>query len=660
MPVVDRAKERAIVERALQRGMSQDQIKQAVTAFRAQSGGVPQAASATQQAAPQQALPDKYKIASPAGIDYGRNALLSSEEQQSADAKVNTLNQGAYNKFQAEKEKEANPGLVKSIIQGVASPFLHTATNVANFVDSTGKLLQGDVKGAQQAVKQTRDYGYFGKDVAPVGFGQDGKVKNFGGFAGDVIGTGAEIASYAAPLAAGAGSKVVKGGEVLSNMTKNVAKPTIASFAKGGALAGSLGSAGASLREGKDVGDVIKSGVTGGLLGGVLGGAVPAVGRGISSIAKAGKEGVGTAGRFASSQLTRLNPETAALARAGKISNEALKTAPGDMANDLVSRVQNAFDDRFSKLRETGAEYEGIRNQGILQDGSGILANGVDRHTSGLPKFVTDTLQNKFGILVDDAGKLSTNQYSRVTDADLSGIQKILDQYGKSPSLDANVVLNTRQALDSVANWDGMYNDSADRVAKALRSEYDKHAKSALPGLANLDAKFAPEKEFIDEIRKALYESPQKQKSGEVRASAYSDISNLLSTAKINKRTRIEKLVPGITEEVRVLKALQDVAHAEGQKVGTYLASGVGLSSLLSGNPAIAAAGILYAIFGTPKNFVKLLRQVGRAEKFGSLIVENTIQKILKGQKLGDKSLQLIRSTITAAQRAGVIEQSTQ
>ncbi len=486
------------------------------------------------------------------------------------------------------------------------------------------------------------------------GQGEIGSLAKAGQFAKDVGGTGLEIGSYATPVGIETGSEKAAA-EAALQAGKTALKPSLLSLAKGGAVAGGIGSAGAELQNpNSTVGSVVKSGLLGAGFGGLLGAAVPAVGRTAGKVLNAGKEGAQEAGRFAASQLTGLSPETIKLAKSGAITNEALRSSPHELTQDLLTKVKNAFDDRFAKLKETGGEYEGVRSAPLL------AAKEVPRAVSGLPQFVVDTLQNKFGIAVDDAGKLSVGAGSRATPKDIAGVQAVLDQYGKAPKLDANVILNTRQALDGIADYDGFYNGTADRIAKEIRSQYDKYAKTAVPGLAALDEKFAPEREFLGELRSALYENSGKQKTGEVRASAYSDISNLLSNAKVNKRTAIEKLVPGITDEVRVLKALQDVEHATGQKVGTYTrsAAGVGLGSglLATGNLPAGVAALLYGVFGTPKNFIKAIRAFGEADrKYGTLIIEKTIQDILKGKKLSGKSVELIKAAIIAAQRGAVI-----
>lgn len=222
MPPVNRDVERQIVQKALQRGMSEDQIKQAVTAYRS-------------QAQPQAAQPQP-------------------------------------------QQQQSSPNFFQGLVQGIAKPFLKTATNALNFGEGVSRLVQGDVQGANEAATKARDFGYFGKDIRPVGVDDKGEFKDVGGFTKDVIGTGLEIGSYAAPTAIGTGAKVLGAGGKVA--------PAVGALAKGGALAGTLGSTGAALQEDKTLGQVAGAGATGALLGTGLSVAAPLFGKAVGKVSK--------------------------------------------------------------------------------------------------------------------------------------------------------------------------------------------------------------------------------------------------------------------------------------------------------------------------------------------------------------------------------------
>lgn len=270
MPVVNREAERALVQRAQARGMQPDQIKEAVLAYRQQlGGGTPAVAQPTE--------PEK-------------------------------------------------PGIVQSLAQGIASPFLKTATSGLNVLEGTGDLVSSAIAGAMgdkeraallrqraaQAPEKVRDFGYLGK-AAPVGSapltGNVGKDISTG--VKDILGTGAEIGSYFAPIGpeaglltkgaeAGletAGKGILKAGaEAITPVAETAikaAKTPLSTLGKFGAIQGALSSTGNALQEDKGIGQTLLAGAGGALAGGVLGAGLPGIGRAV-------KGGAGVIGDVAS------------------------------------------------------------------------------------------------------------------------------------------------------------------------------------------------------------------------------------------------------------------------------------------------------------------------------------------------------------------------
>lgn len=181
---------------------------------------------------------------------------------------------------------KTQPGGFQRFVQGVAKPFVNVATNVANFAEGTANLagagiasLSGNQERSQElqnkaneAAFKQRDFGYLGKGNAVGGDRLTGDVgADIGKGIKQIVGTGAEIASYAAPTALGTGAKAVAaGGKVM---------PTLGALAKGGATAGSLGSTGAALQENRSAGQVLGAGLTGAALGTGLSLVAPLVGK---------------------------------------------------------------------------------------------------------------------------------------------------------------------------------------------------------------------------------------------------------------------------------------------------------------------------------------------------------------------------------------------
>lgn len=211
-----------------------------------------------------------------------RGQLLSSEEQaQGGFTPTNgtpTSDEGGSVLDRIPEQK--SPGIFTQIVQGIANPFLRTATNAINFVEGTARLVGGDVQGAKRASTKTRDFGFLG-EARPIGVKEDGEFMGTGEFARDVIGTGAEVGS----TVVGGGAAATAGKATLKGLALQGAKIA----AKEGAVSGALAGFGGAIKDtekgvGEVVGSTIKGGVAGGVLGGATGGLGPVLSTGLRGL----------------------------------------------------------------------------------------------------------------------------------------------------------------------------------------------------------------------------------------------------------------------------------------------------------------------------------------------------------------------------------------
>lgn len=218
-----------------------------------------------------------------------RGTLLSEEDQQSGgftptrgtqEQQKPTQDAGS-SVLDTIPEAPKGPGLFTRIAQGIANPFLRTATNAINFAEGTAKLIGGDVQGANEASTKTRNFGFLGKNIRPVGVKEDGQFMKTGEFARDIAGTGLEI-----------GSNLVGGGTAGSvgkaTLKGAIWQGTKAGF-KGGLLGGAMSAGGQALQDtektaGQVVGSTIKGGLLGGALGGFIGATAPLASSGLRSL----------------------------------------------------------------------------------------------------------------------------------------------------------------------------------------------------------------------------------------------------------------------------------------------------------------------------------------------------------------------------------------
>ncbi len=221
--------------------------------------------------------------------------------QQPADTSVSPQNstQVQGNKMTLEQlvgktnapTPEQQPGFFKSTIQGIAKPFLRVATTGAKALvgigglatQGVGKLIGsksienvGKEAEANAMDTQPTDFGYFGK-VQPLGTSEEGKQLTGGQTAKDIVGTGAELASYFV-----GGGEAAQGAKALATQGgKQLIKQSLKGAGEG-AVIGGLGAGGAELqRPESTIGSTATQGLIGSILGASVGGLTP-IGAGLA------------------------------------------------------------------------------------------------------------------------------------------------------------------------------------------------------------------------------------------------------------------------------------------------------------------------------------------------------------------------------------------
>jgi hypothetical protein len=394
---------------------------------------------------------------------------------------------------------EQQPGLVQGIVQGIAKPFLKTATNVLNFGEGAADLLQGKVGQANEAANKTRDYGYFGKDIAPVGGTKPIEQTNFGDFTKDVVGTGAEIGSYAAPFGSlpGLAEKTAAKAALEAGQ---VAKPWLSGLVRGGVASGTtsgvLSGAGAELQKPEStVGSVLGAGVTSGLLGGVTGGVLPALGAlGNKVVGGAGKLGSEVLGKSTGGGAETLrnifeNPENINLVR------QATKEGPEGLMKSAIQDARNGLDVMTSGNSKAYREAMD-RIKASPQD----LSNAVSDIRSKIVQEATDG----FGIRFGDGKKLNNLDFnaSDVVEGSAS-VQRAFDRLFGEPISSVAELDRVKKSLRRLAQ--GAPNRSpAQALIYKMKDAASSALKEKVPGYAEEMARFSEASDIADEITKAL------------------------------------------------------------------------------------------------------------------------------------------------------------
>ena len=223
-----------------------------------------------------------------------------------------------------------------------------------------------------------------------------------------------------------------------------------------------------------------------------------------------------------------------------------------------------------------------------------------------MPQGTVQSVLKKYGIEVVDGKVKSTAEAKPLTTADKTALEDFINVYGNEPQLSSNAFLNARSGLSQLSKYDAAKTGNLNVIARDLRGVYDDLGKGQIKGLSELDAQYAPEVKALNQIKKDYLTA-----TGEFKDGAINKIANLTGAGKDQILNRLEQIVPGVTQRIKLVKAAEDIEKASGLKVGTYARAGLGVFGVSTFNiPAI-----LTAIIASPEVAVRLLKAYGYTKK---------------------------------------------
>jgi len=322
-------------------------------------------------------------------------------------------------------------------------------------------------------------------------------------------------------------------------------------------------------------------------------------------------EVAGATGRFGAAQATGLSPSTIKeiIANPKAFAKEEIEQIS---RGSLADRVKSSIDDKLEELSITGKEYEVIRKS-------------TDK--VAIPEETVEGVLAKYGLQIDESGRIITTAESVPLEVgDVTALERFVAQYGKETELSGNAFLNTRKALSNLSRYDVGKTDISDRIARDLRSTYDELGKTQLKGLAESDARYAPQVAQLNQIKKD-YLNPD----GTLKDGALNKLANLTGKGKDLTLKRLEEIIPGVSTDIKILKAIEDIEIAGGQKVGTYM-RGAGIGFVAGGGSPIGA--VLGIILASPSVSVPILRGYGLLKGMTKDAIDKIITKLKSGKKL--------------------------
>lgn len=297
--------------------------------------------------------------------------------------------------------------------------------------------------------------------------------------------------------------------------------------------------------------------------------------------------------RFGTAQATGLQPETISEI----INNPKAYTKASQATVDRISigkEVQSSLGKRAATLKETGTAYDPIRK--------------LTTEVKVKPTWLEDKIVKETGIAIKK-GKMTATGSAKIRNAaDVRAVQHLYDMWQpffKKGKMTTNEYLNFRTDLADLARFERQIGKSKpiEAFTGRLRAQFNKANRSQIKGLKALDDDFSTQYTQLKELSKGIVD-----KNGNLTDAAINRIANATGKGKDNLIARLEQTVPGITQKIKTLKAVEDIQHASGIKVGTYgrAALGVGV-----GVGAGVIPGIITAILTSPELAVPILRRYG-------------------------------------------------
>lgn len=308
-----------------------------------------------------------------------------------------------------------------------------------------------------------------------------------------------------------------------------------------------------------------------------------------------GKTGevIGDSARFAAGQATGLSPDT--ITQIAKTPEVFTKEGMSKIDRPSLGRaVQSELQRRLADLDEAGKAYKPVRESGVEV--------AVDRN------FIENVMQDIAGVKVEK-GKVQTSGSARVRDTrDVRALQHIYDLWKptfKKGKMTPEEFLNFRKDMAKLAKFERDVGKSADieGATAQMRARFNQAYRPQLKGLDQMDEQFSSMTSELKTLGKGLID-----KEGNLTDVAINKISNATGKGKDPLLARLEEILPGVTERIKVLKAVEDIQNATGQKVGTYFRPVPVIGGFIAGGPLGA---IITQIIASPGNAVSIIRKYG-------------------------------------------------
>lgn len=273
----------------------------------------------------------------------------------------------------------------------------------------------------------------------------------------------------------------------------------------------------------------------------------------------------------------------------------------------LAEEIKTKLDERTDALDESQAAYKPIRES----------ATKINIDPNFIENAISDVAKVNYS-----KGKIRATGESMVREsADIAALQQLSDFWKpifKKGHLTTSEFLNFRSDLAKMAKYGKDLGKSkpVESVGSVVRGKFNTAYRNQILGLEDLDATMASQIKDFANVKKGLLD-----KDGNLTDGAVTRIANATNKGRDMVLERLEEISPGITQRIRIVKALEDIEKATENKVGTYARGALAAGSALTMN----IPGLIATILTQPEVAVPILRQYGYAKP-----LVDTVKKSLK------------------------------
>jgi len=311
------------------------------------------------------------------------------------------------------------------------------------------------------------------------------------------------------------------------------------------------------------------------------------------------KETLSDTGNFAVKQVTGLQENTLQqLVDKPEFIKEAVQN--GDFTRQkLTDKVTHALDSGQEQLTDSIKKRKGVVDTSFSPDKKRIVESMKE---IGLPVVI----DKKTGNLV-----IKNQGSSKLLMSDIKKLNNALADTGidfREPMTGEEWIV-ARKRLDGLIDWKTPEGARLEGAIKKLRRTVNEQAKSDIPVLGEADSAIASDIGTLKTLKKDYFRFDDQTRSWVLKDNASSKLANLWKNGKDQALGRLEKIVPGITDDIKTLAAIEDIYNASGKTVGAYTKSLV--PAIIGGSatgPVGGALGFMAGLYMTnPKNAIKFL-----------------------------------------------------